>query len=237
MFSYQFHIRDYLTKTRHLSLLEDLAYRRLIDAYYTEEAPLPADVQACARLIAMRDNAQEVEAVLREFFSLTDDGWHNARCDQEIARYRALQESGRRASALRWKGPDGSPIKNPSGTHQEPIKNPMPTQCQPRTNNQEPETKKKPTSTSRPIKVDFDWNAGEWVNVDPLIPAWRDAYPDLDIEVELRKARAWVLANPDKAKSRWGSFLNNWLSRNGARSSAMPAAGRPGSTNVFEGLA
>lgn len=235
MFKYLFHIRDYMTKTRHLSLMEDLAYRRLMDAYYTEEQPLPADIKACARLIAMRDHEDAVEAVLREFFLLTDAGWTNARCDDEIAKYRGLQDAGRRASSMRWKGSDQEPIKNPSSTNQEPIKNPMPTQCKPITDNQKPKTKT--TTTSRPLKVDFDWTAGEWVNVDPLIPAWRDAYPDLDVDVELRKARAWVLANPDKAKSRWGSFLNNWLSRNGARSSGVPAAGQPASTNVFEGLA
>jgi uncharacterized protein YdaU (DUF1376 family) len=98
MFSYQFHIRDYLTKTRHLTLLEDLAYRRLIDTYYTEEQPLPADPSRAARLIAMPDNVAEVTAVLDEFFQLDDSGWTNQRCDFEITKYHGKAESARRAN-------------------------------------------------------------------------------------------------------------------------------------------
>ncbi|NDH69342.1 MAG: DUF1376 domain-containing protein, partial [Gammaproteobacteria bacterium] len=33
MHYYQFHIGDYKSHTHHLSLLEDLAYRRLLDFY------------------------------------------------------------------------------------------------------------------------------------------------------------------------------------------------------------
>jgi uncharacterized protein YdaU (DUF1376 family) len=98
MFSYQFHIRDYLTKTRHLTLLEDLAYRRLIDTYYTEEQPLPADPARAARLIAMPDNVDEVTAVLDEFFTLEDSGWTNQRCDFEITKYHGKADSARRAN-------------------------------------------------------------------------------------------------------------------------------------------
>jgi uncharacterized protein YdaU (DUF1376 family) len=98
MFSYQFHIRDYLTKTRHLTLLEDLAYRRLIDTYYTEEQPLPADPTRAARLIAMPENVAEVTAVLNEFFQLDDSGWTNQRCDFEITKYHGKADSARRAN-------------------------------------------------------------------------------------------------------------------------------------------
>ncbi len=38
---YPFHLGDYAAHTKHLGLLEDLAYRRMIDLYYTTEKPLP----------------------------------------------------------------------------------------------------------------------------------------------------------------------------------------------------
>lgn len=98
MFSYQFHIRDYLTKTRHLSLTEDLAYRRLMDVYYTEEKPLPIQPEDCARLIAMREYSDDVGRVLQEFFIQSDDGWRNDRCDYEIEKYHGKAESARRAN-------------------------------------------------------------------------------------------------------------------------------------------
>ena len=47
MHYFNFNIGDYASHTRHLSLLEDLAYRRLLDAYYLSEKPFqgsPADI-------------------------------------------------------------------------------------------------------------------------------------------------------------------------------------------------
>jgi uncharacterized protein YdaU (DUF1376 family) len=38
---YSFHIGDYAAHTRHLTPIEDIAYRRMLDLYYTSEKPLP----------------------------------------------------------------------------------------------------------------------------------------------------------------------------------------------------
>ena len=38
---YPFHIGDYASATRHLTWIEDAAYRRLLDVYYVKEGPLP----------------------------------------------------------------------------------------------------------------------------------------------------------------------------------------------------
>lgn len=88
---YPFHLGDYTAHTAHLEPLEDLAYRRMLDAYYLREGPLPVEVADVARLIRMRQNLAEVELVLREFFQLSADGWRHARCDEEIERMQARQ--------------------------------------------------------------------------------------------------------------------------------------------------
>jgi len=84
---YKHHIGDYDQATRHLSFVEDAAYSRLIRKYYAEEKPLPADVKQVQRLVGARarDEKDAVETVLGEFFVLEPDGWHNKRCDEEIA--------------------------------------------------------------------------------------------------------------------------------------------------------
>lgn len=92
---YPFHIGDYIAHTAHLDPIEDCAYRRLLDAYYLNEGPLPADAADVARKIRMKANAADVERVLNEFFTLTDDGWLHARCDEEIARMRDKQAKAR----------------------------------------------------------------------------------------------------------------------------------------------
>lgn len=92
---YPFHLGDYATHTAHLDLLEDLAYRRLLDLYYLREAPIPSDVNETARLIRMRGNTDAIETVLHEFFEPTDDGWRHGRCDEELARMQDKQAKAR----------------------------------------------------------------------------------------------------------------------------------------------
>jgi len=92
---YPFHLGDYATHTAHLDMLEDLAYRRLLDLYYLRETPIPADIQEAARLIRMKAQSEYVEAVLREFFELSEDGWRHGRCDEELARMQDKQAKAR----------------------------------------------------------------------------------------------------------------------------------------------
>lgn len=84
---FKFHIGDYASATRHLSWDEDMAYRRLLDAYYMREAPLPLDMKHVYRLTMATSKAQRhaVDVVLAEFFTVTDRGYCNDRCEEEIA--------------------------------------------------------------------------------------------------------------------------------------------------------
>ena len=42
-------------------------------------------------------------------------------------------------------------------------------------------------------------------------PYWAAAYPNVDIDAELVKAKAWLVSNTSKAKSDFRKFCNNWL--------------------------
>jgi len=99
---YALHIGDYASHTAHLSCLEDLAYRRLLDLYYTTERPLPASVTECARKIRMREHELDVRGVLEEFFTLSEDGWVNRRCEREISKVNAAAEKKRAGANKRW---------------------------------------------------------------------------------------------------------------------------------------
>ena len=94
---YKHHIGDYDQATRHLSFVEDAAYSRLIRKYYAEEKPLPADIKQVQRLVGAREKAEKeaVATVLDEFFVLQDDGWHNKRCDEEVAQANKQAEANR----------------------------------------------------------------------------------------------------------------------------------------------
>jgi uncharacterized protein YdaU (DUF1376 family) len=100
---FELHIGDLSEATAHLTMLEDGAYNRLLRKYYATEKPLPADIKQVQRLAGARtkEEREAVENVLREFFTLHDDGWHQSRCDAEIAAFRDWQvnKEGKRENA------------------------------------------------------------------------------------------------------------------------------------------
>jgi uncharacterized protein YdaU (DUF1376 family) len=98
MHFYSFNIGDYISHTRHLTVIEDCAYRRLLDLYYLHEQPLNSSSTTVARAINMRDHEAEVTAVLEEFFEREDGGgWVNRRADEEIQKYHNRLEAASRA--------------------------------------------------------------------------------------------------------------------------------------------
>jgi uncharacterized protein YdaU (DUF1376 family) len=101
---YEHHLGDYMRDTAHLSMLEDAAYRRLLDAYYVRERALPADLRECYKLAraSTKPEREAVAYVLREFFTLGDDGHHQGRADAEIARFKAKSEKARASINTRW---------------------------------------------------------------------------------------------------------------------------------------
>ena len=96
---YPFNVGDYAAHTAHLDMLEDLAYRRMLDLYYRTEQALPSDWRQIARLIRMKEQGAEIEAVLSEFFTLTDDGWSHKRCASEIERMQDKQAKAKASAA------------------------------------------------------------------------------------------------------------------------------------------
>ena len=131
MHYYQFNIGDYIKNTLHLSLMEDLAYRRLLDLYYDSEQPIPNDIPRLAR--RLRLESQVVQIVLDEFFTLTDEGYKNHRADLEIASYHEYMAKQKA---------NGSKGGRPKRTQEKPTGNPDLTQNNPKqeplTINQEP---------------------------------------------------------------------------------------------------
>lgn len=99
---YAFNIGDYAGATRHLSWDEDMAYRRMLDAYYSREAPLPLEPRQIYRLVGAAEPRQReaVDAILEEFFERREDGWHNNRADEEIAKASVKREKARASAML-----------------------------------------------------------------------------------------------------------------------------------------
>lgn len=137
MHYYQFNIGDYASHTKGLSPLEDIAYRRLLDEYYLSEQPLSGSSTDVARMIGMREYADEVAYVLDRFFEIKDGVYINERADREIAKYH--DKSGKASNAGKA---SAEARRNKRLTSVEQTLNERTTDVQP-TNNQEPRNNKK----------------------------------------------------------------------------------------------
>jgi len=93
-----------------------LAFRRLLDLYYTSEKPIPNKTQEVSRRIRLTNNEVDVLSVLQEFFSFDEerDCWFHKRCDKAIADYQAKAERNRAVGKL-----GGRPKSNPDAIPKE----------------------------------------------------------------------------------------------------------------------
>jgi len=206
---YPFHIGDYLSHTSHLTDEEDLAYRRMIDLYYQTEEPF-TDTAKLARKV--RSSFEIVGSLLHEFFIYEENAWHLKRADEEIAKYKAMKDGGRKGAALRWhKGSDSPPIT--------PLNNPpMPTKNQePRTKNHIKSTIAKPEGLS-----DLLWNDFLILRKSKKLPVTQTAFNG--IAKEAQKANKTLAEAVQICCERgWGGFKAEWLQINSVRTVDKPA--------------
>lgn len=104
-----------------------------------------------------------------------------------------------------------------------------------------------PSDSPLPAVVSFLLNdKSEFGITDEHLQTFRETYPGIDVLGELRKVKAWAVANPAKRKTRRGAlaFVNNWLARaqdrgprpNGDGRRDMPVdLERPRTSNVLGG--
>lgn len=136
--------------------MEDLAYRRMLDAYYLAERPFNGSSADVAREIGMMEHIQAVEYVLNKFFTRIETGYMNARCEQEIAKFhdkKTKASNAGKASVERRLGKKSTDVEKVL-TGVQPTKN-----QEPITNNQEINTNTKPRKSAacvaKPDEVDL----------------------------------------------------------------------------------
>lgn len=133
MHYYQHHIGDFIKATARLSDAQAMAYLRLIWKYYDDERPLPDEMDVIAFQIGATE--ADVNLILRSYFKLEDDGWHQTRCDTEISEYHQKAEQASKAGKA-----SAQARMNKRLTDVEQPLNGLSTNHKPLTNNQEPVT-------------------------------------------------------------------------------------------------
>lgn len=203
MHYYSHNIGDYRKDTGHLSALEHGIYRQLIDWYYLDEKPIPKETQVVSRRLRLASESEikALENVLTDFFDLRDDGYHQARCDDEIAQYHRNAEKNKTNGKLGGRPKKtqsvilGNPNETESKGNQEPI-----------TINQEPETKvsaRKRASASK--RCPEEWQPG-----DNLISWAASSAPLVNIGRATERFKDHTFKT---ARSDWDAAWRNWIRR------------------------
>ena len=123
---YEHHLGDFKKDAAHLTMIQEGAYRRLLDAYYIRESPLPGDPDEFIYQLAGAHSKAEraaVDFVVGQFFKFDPSirAHRHKRCDQEIARFKAKSESAKASANARWShnGRNANGDTNGMRTHSE----------------------------------------------------------------------------------------------------------------------
>lgn len=217
---YLHHIGDYAQATAHLTFVEDAAYSRLIRKYYAEERPLAAEISTVQRLIGARTREEKsaVEAVLKEFFFLDADGWHNKRADSEINQYHEKSSKAAASARARWDKTHTERNANAMRTHSEGNANhtPVTNNQEPVTNNHKPLTTNQQPINHKPTKEPMQ--RGTRLPADCVLTTdWADfckqERPDLVAGKVFDEFRDYWIAQPGQkgVKTNWGATWRNWV--------------------------
>lgn len=179
MHYYQFNIGDYKAHTEHLELMEDLAFRRMIDWCYLHEKPLPLEIKEIERLIRMRTHSESIAYVLETYFERTDQGYVNTRINREVAKYQEKSDKAKKSAEARWKNK-----KNANALQTESESN---ANHKPITNNQEPINKEIKITSSEKTKCPHE----------DIVNLYHEILP------ELSKVKVWSSKRQSYLRTVW----------------------------------
>jgi uncharacterized protein YdaU (DUF1376 family) len=200
MHYYTFNVGDYRKDTGHLSTLEHGIYRQLLDWYYLDEKPIPQETQVVLRRLRLGSDSDiaALQNVLADFFVLQADGYHQTRCDADIAVYHSKAEVNKINGKLGGRPKKtqvvsvGLPDETQNNLNQEPL-----------TINQEPKVK-----TQRGSRLPTNWSLPEdW-------KAWAEnERPDLLINKVADSFKDFWISKPGSGgnKLNWEATWRNWI--------------------------
>ena len=208
MHYYNFNIKDYSYSTSHLTLEEDATYRRLIDHSYDTEAPI-SDLKATCRRI--RVNEEVAAAILREFFTETDQGWVHSRILSDLEEFKEkldrAKDAGRKGGLKSAQAKTKQPLDSTTPVAQANVKQTS-SKAQAKvnlTNNQEPKTNIPPTPLEVVDVVEVRMDepiaepaAGPIPDIAADFETFWNAYPANRRVKKIECQRAWMQTAPHR---------------------------------------
>jgi uncharacterized protein YdaU (DUF1376 family) len=98
-----FNVIDYRADTGHLTLIEDIVYRRLLDEYWVTGKPLPDDEKRLATIVKMSlKQFKIVFPAVKRFFKSTGQSLTHRRVDEELAIIEEKSQKYAKNAESRW---------------------------------------------------------------------------------------------------------------------------------------
>lgn len=157
-------------------MLEDLAYRRMLDLYYLNERPFNGCSTDVSRDIGMSSQQSEVDYILTKYFEQDGDLWRNKRADEAILAY---QKKNRLASKA---GKASAKARQAKASEQ--------------TLN-ERDTDVQPTIKHKPLNINQEQVVQE-INPPPTAPVFSFKQSLLDNGVDPEIVETWLLVRKKK---------------------------------------
>ena len=230
----QFHIGDWESGTRLLTPLEKGIYIDLLMLYYSTERPILRSYFDRITRGYTEDERKAFDYVVSQYFEEQDDGFHNARCDEEIAKAAEKSEKARKSIQARWNKAAKGPASSVSDTCRKPDESTDAIRTNNErntdvllTNNQEPitnkETERKKKEKRQAITHAF--------NLDLLPSEWADyakqVRPDLDPQTVFADFVFYFTQGRGAGELRsdkgWNQSWQGWVRRQKETRNAKPA--------------
>ena len=230
----QFHIGDWESGTRLLTPLEKGIYIDLLMLYYSTERPILRSYFDRITRGYTEDERKAFDYVVAQYFEEQDDGFHNARCDEEIAKAAEKSEKARKSIQARWNKAAKGPTSSVSDTSRKPGESTDAIRTNNErntdvllTNNQEPITKKE-TERKQKEKRQAITHA---FNLDLLPSEWADyskqVRPDLDPQTVFADFVFYFTQGRGAGELRsdkgWNQSWQGWVRRQKETRNAKPA--------------
>jgi uncharacterized protein YdaU (DUF1376 family) len=214
---YEHHLGDWAAATGHLSWDEDMAYTRLLRAYYHHEKAIAEGQQYRLAKASTPGQRRAVDQVLSEFFELRDGHYHQKRADAEIARYQDKQRKAKASADARWSqsGRNANASPDAMRTHSEGNAHHAPD-----TRHQSPDTEAKASAVGTPAgAICRALKTAGIANVNP-------GNLRLTTLLAAGATEAEFLAHADKARDKGDAFAYVLAAVEGERKRAAATAGQ-----------
>lgn len=212
----QFHLGDWESSTRLLSPLEKGIYIDLLMLYYSTEKPIVRSYFERITKAYTNEERKAFDFVISEFFEEREDGFHQHRCDEEIAKAQEKSKKAQKSVQARW--------ARASQTFKKSEK----TECERNTDairtNNERNTDVILTNNQEPIYKESIKKASAMTHrfaLTSIPPEWMEyaskVRPDLDAEKEFTSFAFYFTSGKGSSKLRsdkgWSQAWQGWVRR------------------------